>query len=416
MATTTVRRSNTAALVVGFVVALIIIFLVARYLLREQPPIRVATVHYGDLVSTVSTNGKVEPQANFEAHAPFPGVVKAVYVHAGDHVTKGELLLTMDDSNAQAKLATAYAGIKGAQANYEVAKAGGTSQNRLQLQGQIAKAQIDLNQAKHDLAALKKLELTGAASPGEIASAQERVQADESSLQVLEQQRSASVNSMDVAHARAGVQEAEQAYAAAQSLVSESNVRAPFDGTVYSLPVSATEYVDGGSLLLEVANLEQLQVRAYFDEPEIGRLAVGQPITIRWDAKPNELWHGHVARLPSSIITYGTRNVGEVLVSIDDVDGALIPNTNVTVTVTVSDLKHVLIVPRDALHAEQGKSYVYRVVRGKLRQTPVKVGDLNLTDMQIVSGLKDGDVVALGSEATNGQPLSNGLPVDVEQQ
>jgi len=98
------------------------------------------------------------------------------------------------------------------------------------------------------------------------------------------------------------------------------------------------------------------------------------------------------------------------------VDGALIPNTNVTVTVTVSDLKHVLIVPRDALHAEQGKSYVYRVVRGKLRQTPVKVGDLNLTDMQIVSGLKDGDVVALGSEATNGQPLSNGLPVDVEQQ
>jgi HlyD family secretion protein len=397
------------------VVALIIIFLLARYLLREQPPIRVATVHYGDLVSTVSTNGKVEPQVNFEAHAPFPGVIKAVYVHPGDHVTKGELLLRMDDSNARAKLATAFAGVKGAQANYEIAKAGGTSQNRLQLQGQIAKAQIDLNQAKHDLAALKKLEMTGAASPGEAASAQERVQADESSLQVLEQQRNASVNSMDVAHARAGLEEAEQGYAAAQSIVSESNVRAPFDGTVYSLPVSATEYVNGGSLLLEVANLKHLQVRAYFDEPEIGRLAVGQPITIRWDAKPDHLWHGHVTRLPSSIITYGTRNVGEVLVSIDDVDGVLIPNTNVTVTVTVADLKHVLILPRDALHAEQGKSYVYRVVRGKLRQTPVTVGDLNLTDMQIVSGLKANDVVALGSEAINGQTLSNGLPVTVEQ-
>jgi HlyD family secretion protein len=415
MATTTVRRSNTATLVVGFVVALIIIFLVARYLLREQPPIRVATAHYGDLVSTVSTNGKVEPQTNFEAHAPFPGLIKAVYVHAGDQVTKGELLLTMDNSDAKAKLATAYAGLKGAEADYEIAKAGGTSQNRLQLQGQIAKARIDLSQAKHDLAALKKLELTGAAAPGEIASAQERVQADESSLQVLEQQRSASVNAMAVAHARAGVQEAEQAYAAAQSVVNQSDVRAPFDGTVYSLPVSATEYVDGGSLLLEVANLKHLQVRAYFDEPEIGRLAVGQPITIRWDAKPNELWHGHVTRLPSSIITYGTRNVGEVLVSIDDVDGVLIPNTNVTVTVTVADLKHVLILPRDALHAEQGQSYVYRVVHGKLRQTPVTVGDLNLTDMQIVRGLKAGDVVALGSEATNGQPLSNRLPVTVEQ-
>jgi len=416
MATTTVRKSNTATLVVGFVVALIVIFLVARYLLREQPPIRAATAHYGDLVSTVSTNGKVEPKVNFEAHAPFPGVIKAVYVHAGQQVRKGQLLLTMDDSNAEAQLATAFAGVKGAEANYEMAMAGGSPESRLKLKGEIAKAQIDLSQARHDLNALKKLELTGAASPGEVSAAQERVQADEASLQVLEQQRSASVNAMDIAHARAALREAKQAYAAALAVIRQSNVRAPFDGTVYSLPVSATEYVDGGSLLLEIANLKDLQVRAYFDEPEIGKLAVGQPITIRWDAKPNEVWHGHVTRLPSSIITYGTRNVGEVLVSIDDVDGVLIPNTNVTVTVTVADLKHVLILPRDALHAEQGTNYVYRVVHGRLRQTPVTVGDLNLTTMQIVKGLKPGDLVALGSEAINGQPLSNDLPVKVEQQ
>jgi len=415
MTTTTVKRSSTATLVISFVVALIVIFLLARHLLREQPPIRVATVHYGDLISTVSTNGKVEPQVNFESHAPFPGVVKAVYVHAGDRVKTGQLLLSMDDSDAEAKLATAYAGVKGAQANYDIVRSGGTAQSRLELQGEIAKAQIDLNEAQHDLAALQKLELTGAASPGEVASAKERVQADQSSLQVLVQQRSASVNAMDVAHARAAVQEAKDAYAAAQAVVAQSNVRAPFDGTVYSLPVSATEYVQAGDLLLDVANLQHLQVRAYFDEPEIGELAVGQPITIHWDAKPNELWHGHVARLPSTIITYGTRNVGEVLVSIDDVDGVLIPNTNVTVTVTVANLQNVLILPRDALHAEQNKSYVYRVVHGVLRQTPVTVGSLNLTNMQVVRGLKPGAVVALGSEATNGQPLSNGLPVEVEQ-
>lgn len=416
MATTTVRRSNTATLVIGFVVALIIIFWVTRSLLREQPPIRVATVHYGDLISTVSTNGKVEPQLNFEAHAPFPGLVKAVYVHAGDHVKRGQLLLSMDDSDAEAKLATAYAAIKGAQANYDIVRAGGTAQDRFQLQGNISKAQIDLDQAKHDLAALKKLELTGAASPGEVASSQERVQADQSSLQVLQQQRGAAINTMDVAHARAALQEAQQGYQAAETVVDQSNVRAPFDGTVYSIPVSATEYVDGGSLLLEVANLKNLRVRAYFDEPEIGRLAVGQPLTIRWDAKPNELWHGHVSRMPSTITNYGTRNVGEVLVSIDDLNGILIPNTNVTVTVTVSNLHHVLIVPRDALHAEQGKSYVYRVIHGKLRQTPVTVGSLNLTSMQVTDGLKPGEVVALGSEAINGQPLSNGLPVEVGQQ
>ena len=67
-----------------------------------------------------------------------------------------------------------------------------------------------------------------------------------------------------------------------------------------------------GETLVQVANLTKLQIRAYFDEPEIGQLKVGQPVTIAWQAKPNQLWHGHVVEVPTTIITYGgTRNVGE---------------------------------------------------------------------------------------------------------
>jgi len=152
-----------------------------------------------------------------------------------------------------------------------------------------------------------------------------------------------------------------------------------------------------------------MQVRAYFDEPEIGRLRVEQPVTIQWDAQPGKTWHGHIARVPSTIITYTTRNVGEVLVTIDDAHGDLLPNTNVRVTALVANEPNALNIPREALHTENGQPYVYVVRDGKLHRTRITVGNINLTQVGVESGLQEGQVVALGS--TNGQPIGNGVPV-----
>ncbi|MGC2499725.1 MAG: biotin/lipoyl-binding protein, partial [Acidobacteriaceae bacterium] len=81
-------------------IALILIFYGVHLLTRGKLPIRVATATMGNLTSTVATNAKVEPQpqANYEAHAPFPGIVQAVYVHEGEEVPAGKLLLAMDDT------------------------------------------------------------------------------------------------------------------------------------------------------------------------------------------------------------------------------------------------------------------------------------------------------------------------------
>ena len=184
-------------------------------------------------------------------------------------------------------------------------------------------------------------------------------------------------------------------------------------GTVYVLNAGATEFVEEGKLLLELADLHHQRVRAYFDEPEIGQLAVGQKIQIKWDAKPGLSWQGHIVRIPSTVITYGTRNVGEVLVQIDDVDGQLLPDTNVTVTVTTSSQSNALSIPREALHSENGKSYVYKVVDDQLVRTPVTIGTPNLTQAPILSGLKEGDWVATGT--TNGLPLQEGIPITVKK-
>lgn len=411
MAIVPARRSSRWVWLVS-AVALIFIFYAVRMLTRGKLPVRVAEANIGNLTTTEATNGKVEPQFNFEAHAPFPGLIRQLFVHEGESVPSGKLLLAMDDTDAKARLAAALAALRGAQAAYQAAQRGGTPEERLTLSGDLRNAMTARDQTQHDLDALRKLQATGAASSSEINAAEQRLAVDNNSIQSLQQRQTGRYDSADLAHAQATLQDAQAAYAAAEETMREANVHAPFAGTVYSLPVSRTEYVQQGDRLLSLADLTKLQVRAYFDEPEIGALQVGQPATIVWDARPRQTWHGHIARVPSTIITYGnTRNVGEVLVMLDDADGNLLPDTNVRVTVTVANESNVLKVPRDALHIENGSSYVYRIEDGALHRTPVTVGRLNLTDVQIVSGLKAGDQVALGT--TNAQPLGDGEPVKV---
>lgn len=407
------RRSSVWVWVVSAAVV-VAVFYFARMLTRPKLPVRVDYARMGSLTTTEATNGKVEPVNNYEAHAPFPGVVKAIYVHEGDKVPQGKLLLAMDDTDARARVAAALAGLSGAQAGYQAAQRGGTPEQRVTLQGDLQRAEIERNQAQADLNALKKLEASGAASPSEVAAAQQRLAVDNSSIQTLQQQQTSRYNSDDKAHALANLENAQAEYAAAEAALKDAVVHAPFSGTVYSIPVSRTEYVQQGERLLSMANLDNLQVEAYFDEPAIGPLQVGQPVTIVWDARPSQIFHGVIARVPATIVTYlQTRNVGVVLVKLQDDHDDLLPDTSVRVTVTIASESNVLIVPRDALHIEGGNSYVYRVEGNTLHRTPVTIGKLNLVSVQIVSGLKAGDEIALGT--TNAQPLSDGEPVEVVQ-
>jgi len=403
------RRRSSRWIWLASLVGLVIIFYFVRMATRTRIPVRTAVVVRGELKSTIPTNGKVEPQMNFEAHAPFPGLVKALYVHEGQKVSRGTLLLSMDDIDARARLATALAALKSAQDSYNTLLQGGTQQQRISLNGELIKAQIDRNQAQHDLAALKQLQLAGAASASEVADAQQRLDMDNTSLAVLQQRKSLRYDAPGLARAKAALADAQAGYAAAQQAVNQANIRAPFAGTVYSIPVSRTEYVQQGDLLLQMADLSKMQVRAYFDEPEIGKLHVGQPITLQWDAEPGMEWHGHIARVPSTVIAYTTRNVGEVLVTIDDADNKLLPNTNVRVTALVANEPDALNIPREALHTENGQPYVYLVKGDTLHRTRITVGNINLTQVEVRSGLKEGDVVALGS--TNGQPVGDGVPI-----
>jgi HlyD family secretion protein len=405
------KQLNRRWLWLGAIVVLILVYSGVRALTRDRLSVHAAQASNEPLSSTISTNGKVEPEDSIQVHSPVSAVVRAVFVREGDDVSAGKLIMQLDDVDARAKLAGAESAVKSAQAALDAVTQNGTLEQRQANAADISRNKLELIQAQHDLDALTKLNATGAASSAEVASARERLATAQANLQASEQSAQGRYSPAELARAQAALQDAEANRKAAQQVLAETAVRAPSAGTIYNLNVAATEYVEQGKLLLEMADLHRLRVRAYFDEPEIGRLAVGQPILIKWDARQGVIWHGHIERTPVMVNQYGTRNVGEVLIRIDDSpDGQLLPATNVTVTVTTSSQANVLSIPREALRTESGKTFVYRIENDELKKTFVTTGAINISQVAIVSGLKAGDWVATGT--VTGQPLREDVPIE----
>jgi HlyD family secretion protein len=200
--------------------------------------------------------------------------------------------------------------------------------------GDIDRAQIQQKQAASDVESLRQLQQKGAASAAEVAAAEQRLLTANSTLQSLQQRSTQRYSSGDRDRAQAQIADAQAALDSARAGYDQTNIRTPISGTVYSLPVSEYDFVGAGEDLMDVADLNRIQVRAYFDEPEIGALSPGQAVKIVWDAKPDRIWHGHIELAPTTVIAYGTRSVGECIITVDDARGDLLPNTNVNVTVT----------------------------------------------------------------------------------
>lgn len=405
------KQSRKYWLWAGIAVILIAVFVVSRQMTQDEIPVHAAVVARNTLRSTLSTNGLVEPVQNYEFYSPLATSVTRIAVQEGEMVKAGQVLMQLDAVNARAHVASALSGLRAAEASLEALRQGGTLAQQQSLASNLRRAQLNLEQAKSEHKALTMLQASGAASASEVAASRQRELLAEEAVESLEQRQSKPYSPVELERAQAAVSEAQTALDAARSVLAQTTIVAPIAGTVYSVNVGASDFVEEGKLLLQMANLKDVRVRAYFDEPEIGRLAVGQKIRIVWDARPGREWHGHIAQLPSTIVSYGTRNVGEVLVAIDDADDGLLPQTHVTVTVTTSSEANVLTVPREALHSEGGKPYVYRVEDGKLVHTQVTTGTINLTDVAILSGLHEGDVVATGS--LSGTALAENDPVKV---
>jgi HlyD family secretion protein len=387
------------------------VIVLAAFISRRDDSVRVrvAVVQQATIRSLVSTNGKIEPVNNFEAHSPVPTSVQRVLVKEGDSVKRGQLLVVLDDADARAQAARAQSQLTGAQADLNASEHGGNQEEVLSVEAQLVKARTDRDSAQRNLEALKKLQQQGAASAGEVLEAQNALARADAQLNFLQQKQTKRYSSSELDRVKAQKTEAQATYDAAQGVLAKSNVRAPFDGIVYSLPVKQGGFVGAGDLLLQLADLRKVTVRAFVDEPDIGKLSPGDPIEITWDAVPGRVWHSSVTSVPSTVRLRGSRNVGETTCLVDNPDLKLLPNTNVGVTIVAAAHENVLVIPREAVRTDDGRPYVLKVDGRELKRRDVQTSLANLTQIEVKSGLSARDIIAINS--INGKPIGEGTQV-----
>ncbi len=388
------------------------VLLLASFMSRDEAiPVRAATVERSTIRSVISTNGKVEPLQSFEAHAPLGTTVKKLLVKEGERVKKGQLLAQLDDADARSQAARALAQVRASQAEASALQSGGNHEEVLTLEAQQVKSRNQRDTAQRNLEALRRLQQQGAASPGEVKQAEDQLAGAEADLKLVQQKRKERYSQPEIARVEAQKVEAQSAYAAAENILSQLNLRAPFDGIVYSLPVHQGAYVNPGDLVLQEANLSKVLVRAYVDEPDVGRLARGQRIDLTWDAVPGRIWRGSVSTVPSTVKLLGTRNVGETTCIVNNQDFKLLPNINVGVTIVTAEHQNALTMPREAVRLDDGKTFVYQIVNNELQRRDIQTSISNLTQVEIASGVAEKALLALAS--TNSKPLREGVAVKV---
>jgi HlyD family secretion protein len=400
------RNKTIIAVLTACLVALILIVLG----LRSQPPVvPVVTVAREDLNVDITSNGKVEPISPAVARSEFPTFVKSVRAAEGQAVHRGEVILTLDAADIRSQLAQARANVLAAQTDLSNARAGGPPEQVAQLQGDLEAARIQVKNLENGEKALQDLVAKQAATRDELAQNDASLAKARANLNALEARKQALAQTSSASVEAAGLRltKAKEEVQSLDEKARSATVVSPLDGSLYSLPVHAGDYVKVGDTLAEMADLRHVRVRAFVDEPDLGLLEPSQDVEVTWDAKPGRIWTGHTEQVPKQVVSRGMRSVGEVLCSIDNDKLDLLPNTNVQVKIMVRERRGAVVVPRAAVREDKGGHYVFLIDGNKVRRRNISVGIASTSKYEVISGLNVSDRVAEPIDQT----LKNGMEV-----
>jgi HlyD family secretion protein len=374
---------------------------------RRQPPdISFTKVVREPIMSTVSTNGKVEPIEWATARAERSGPVGAILIDRGKRVEQDTPLVEVDASDAKAELASAQARIDQAHAELAVLERGGRATELADISSGIEKAKLERDNAQKDLESFTRLEAKQAATRFEVQTARQRVESAELQIRSLEQKRTSLVAGSDRSAALARLHDAESAARLAEQRIKQSVVRAPIAGVIYQFDLKRGAYLNAGEIVAYVGKLERVRVNVYVDEPDLGRVTRGLPVSITWDALPGRTWTGVVDRLPTQIEALGSRQVGQVICVIENPNRDLLPGTNVTAEIRAESVQNALTIPREAIRRELGQAGVFVLSGDHVMWKKITMGIGNTTRAQ-VEGLNEGESVAMPTE----KPLKEGMIV-----
>ena len=273
-----------------------------------------AAVERGSISVSVGSSGIVEPLATVEVKSKASGEVLELLVATGDYVESGALMVRIDPRTVRNRLAQAEAELKAAQ----------------------SRRRISISQMKRAEQLVKNGTLTE-----------------------TEYEQAA----LELANAEALVVSADVAVENARIAVDDTDIRAPISGTVIEKPVekgqvisSPTQDVGGGTVLMKMADLSAVQIRALIDETDIGKVREGMPAKVTVAAFPNQPFMGDVVKIEPQAVVDQNVTMFAVLISIRNPDGLLMPGMNAEVEVSIAEREDVLTVPVMALRTERDVS------------------------------------------------------------
>lgn len=368
--------------------------------LRNRPPeAPFAKVTRGMIMSSLDTNGKVEPIEWAVARAERGGPVEKILVQKGQHVEEGAPLVEQDARDARAELVADEARIAQIRAELATLDRGGRAVDLADIEGNLASERLELRVAQKNYEELVRLQQKHAAAAQEVTAAKDQVEKARLQIRSLEQRKAALATPSDKSVAQARLRDAEAAAQAARDRIARSTVRAPMGGLVYQFDLKPGAYLNPGDVVAAIGRLDRVRVKVFVDEPDLGRVGKGMLVTITWDALPGRVWKGVVEKTPTQVVTLGTRQVGEVSCVIENPDQDLLPGANINASIRSQVVESALTIPREALYRQDGRTGVYVLEGDHVAWHTVTPGASSITRIQ-VEGLEEGASVALPSART----------------
>ncbi len=312
-----------------------------------------------DFSSTVLATGSVKPQVGAEVRvgARIAGKVERLYANIGDHVERGQVIAELEKADLEAAVSKARAEVKVAEAKVADAEA------RLRL------AELEYRRQR----SLIKKDFTSR-------------QAVDKALKEKES-------------ARAGINLSKKQLDAARAALKYATITAPISGVIASVSTQEGETVTAGlkaPTFVTIIDLSRLQVDAYVDEVDIGRVRLGQQCLFTVDAFPDKEFHGKVVAIyPNAVIQENVVNYDVVCEISDAYEGLLRPEMTASVTIFLEKRPYVLAVPARAVKRTHGKNVVYVVTKTGPEPREVKVGWKDGQWIEIAGGLNEGETVLL---------------------
>jgi len=385
-----------------------------------------------DLAAVVTASGEIRPKTFVNVGANAFGKIVKLYVKEGDRVRKGQMLAQLENVQPQAEVAAARASQRAAEADYQAALE--TLKTNI---ADLERAKSDLAQKQQDWKRTQKLYEAQLIARNDYDAAQNAYQTAFSGVSQAEARIQQARAAAEAAKRRIAVQKANLLHN--EDVLSKTEYRAPFDGVVTNLPVREGETVvvgiqnSPGSTLMTLAETSVITAEVMVDEADIVHVQLGQPAELSIDAIPKKIFKGEVSEIGNNALVRSTgvatsQAMGatqeakdfKVVVTLEELPEQLRPGLSATAKITTASRTGVLSIPIQALTVRskrelepekraqpetiaQRKEYkekvqgVFAIREGRARFVPVETGIMGTSEIEVTSGLSEGDEIVTGS-------------------